>query len=85
MTPGAVALAASQAEAKQALDALRALYGPPPAEIVAGLPAVLDAIAAATIAAQAEPSARRIVELRTCLAGAERQLGRIAAALEVTG
>lgn len=85
MTPGAAALAASQAEAKQALDALRALYGPAPAEIVAGLPAVLDAIVAATIAAQAEPSARRVAELRTCLAGAERQLGRIAAALEVTG
>lgn len=53
--------------------------------LLAGLPDVLDAVADAVITTQTNPSVRRIAALRTCLAAAERQLGRIAAALEVTG
>lgn len=85
MTAPNANLGNEQALARPAVAALRALYGPSPAETIAGLPVLLDAIAKATAAVQAEPSARRVADLRTCLAGAERQLGRIAAALEVHG
>ena len=67
-----------------AVSAFRA-QRPSSAQVIAGLPDVLDAVVDAVIATQTNPSARRIADLRTCLAAAERELGRIAAALEVTG
>ena len=70
----------AQRQTGAAISVLRSLYGRSPAELEAGLPAVLTGVALAVAAAQEAPTGAALANLRRVLVAAERSLGRLAAA-----